>query len=60
MEMTRIRRIAQRLYDRHGLKAEAEAASKLQEAERAGNDAELQTWRRVRSVVQDMRGAHQG
>ena len=60
MEMNQIRSIARRLYDRHGLKAEAEAARKLQDAESAGNKEDMATWRRVRSVVHDMRGAHQG
>lgn len=60
MEMNRIRSIARRLYDKHGLKTAAEAARKLQEAESTGNQEDIATWRRVRSVVHDMRGAHQG
>lgn len=59
MEMTQVHNIARRLFETHGLKAEAEAAQKLQEAERAGDEEQKDLWRRVRAAVHDMKGARE-
>lgn len=58
MEMAQVHSIAKRLYEAHGLKAEVEAAQKLQEAEQSGDEEQQELWRRVRAAVQDMKGAH--
>lgn len=57
MQMAQIHNIARRLYESHGMKAEAEAARKLQEAEQSGDEEQQDLWRRVRAVVHDMKGA---
>jgi hypothetical protein len=59
MDMSQVHNIARRLVEAHGLKAEAEAARKLQEAENAKDDEQIELWRRVRSTIQDMKAAHE-
>jgi len=48
--------IARVLYDKFGTKAIAEAAQKALSFERAGDKSQAQLWRRVESVLLEMRG----
>ncbi len=57
MREAKIADYARRLLDAHGGKAEAEAAAKVREFEQAKNDAEAQTWRKIRAAISEMRGA---
>lgn len=59
MDMSQVHNIAKRLVDAHGLKAEAEAAQKFLEAEKAGDDEKIEIWRRVRSAIREMKTAHE-
>jgi len=59
MDMSQVHNIAKRLIETHGLKAEVEAAEKLQEAEKAGDDAKIELWRRVRLAIHEMKPAHE-
>jgi len=59
MDMTRVHDIAKRLTASHGGKAEAEAARKLQQAEKEGDAAAIELWRRVRNAVRNAKPAHE-
>lgn len=59
MEMTKIAEYARVLYEKHGSKAEAEAAQKAKHFEESGDSAEADTWRAVRKAINEMRGAHE-
>lgn len=59
MDMSQVHNIAKRLIDTHGLKAEVEAAEKLQDAEKAGDNEKIELWRKVRAAVQEMKPAHE-
>ncbi len=48
---------AKRLFDAHGGKAEAEAAAKIREFERANDEDQAATWRKIRAVITEMRGS---
>lgn len=58
MEMSRVRGIAKRIVEAHGPKAEVEAAQKLQDAEEARDQESVELWRRVRSVLKEMKPPH--
>ena len=55
MEIAKINEYARALYDAHGDKAEAEAAQKAKQHEDAGELAEAETWRAVRTVIGEIR-----
>lgn len=59
MEMQKIRELAQMLIEAHGSRAEQAAARRQAEEERKGNAEEVQTWKRVRSVLVETRGPHE-
>ena len=59
MEMTKIAEFARVLYEKHGSKAEAEAAQKAKQFEDAGNAHEAERWRAVRTAINEMRGPHE-
>lgn len=48
---------AKRLLEAHGGKAEAEAAAKVREFEEKNDEAQAETWRRIRAAISEMRGA---
>ena len=48
--------VARHLYESHGPKAIAEAAQKVQSFEKSGDEAQAKFWRRVESVLLEMRG----
>jgi hypothetical protein len=48
---------AKRLLDAHGGKAEAEAAAKIREFEKAKDEEQAETWRKIRAVISEMRGS---
>ncbi len=49
---------AHRLYQAHGDKAEFEAAQKARMHEEKGETDEAESWRKVREVINQMRGPH--
>jgi hypothetical protein len=59
MDMQQVHDFARKLIDAHGDAAEAEASAKLQAAEKAGDEAEIENWRRIRAAVRERRGAHE-
>jgi hypothetical protein len=58
MQSTKIVEYAHQLVDAHGLAAEAEAARKAIDAERAGKPEEAEQWRKVRSAIIQMKAPH--
>jgi hypothetical protein len=56
MHTTEIQEYARRLLEAHGAKATAEAAQKAVAFERAGDQEQAQTWRRVEAALLLMRG----
>lgn len=57
MRESEIADYAKRLLDAHGGKAEAEAAAKVREFEKRNDAAQAETWRRIRAVISEQRGA---
>lgn len=51
--------LARHLFETQGAKAIAEAAQKAASFERAGDDEQSKTWRRVEAVLWEMRGPHE-
>jgi hypothetical protein len=58
MEITKIIEYARQLVEAHGPAAEAEAAKKASELEKAGNADEAEQWRRVRIAIAEMKPPH--
>lgn len=56
MDSTDVSTIARHLYDSLGPKAIAEAAQKATSFEAAGDEPQAKLWRRVESVLREMRG----
>lgn len=59
MDMEQIHNYAKKLIDTHGPAAEAEAAAKLQEAEKSGDKEQIENWRRIRAAVRERKPAHE-
>jgi hypothetical protein len=59
MNATDISALARHLLETQGAKAIAEAAQKAASFEGAGDEEQSKTWRRVKAVLQEMRGPHQ-
>jgi hypothetical protein len=59
MDMQQVHDFARKLIEAHGDAAEAEAAAKLQDAEKSGDKAEIDNWRRIRAAVRERKGAHE-
>lgn len=59
MNMTNITEIAHMLIEAHGDRAERAAARRQSEEEKNGNADEVATWKRVRQVLLEIRGAHE-
>jgi len=59
MNATDISTYAHRLYETQGPKAIAEAAQKAASFEKAGDEEQSKTWRRVEAVLLELRGPHQ-
>lgn len=51
--------LARHLFQTQGSKAIAEAAQKVASFEDAGDEEQSRTWRRVKEILQEMRGPHQ-
>jgi len=51
--------LARHLFEQHGAKAIAEAAQKAESFERAGDEEQSNTWRRVEAALWEMRGPHE-
>lgn len=58
MQGVEIHEYARKLFDAHGDKAIAEAAQKARACERDGDAEEAETWRRIESALELMRGPH--
>lgn len=58
MDMRQVHTYARKLMEVHGAQAEVEAANRLKQAENAGDAAEIENWRRIRSAVRERRGSH--
>lgn len=59
MEIAKINEYARSLYEAHGDRAEAEAAQKAKQYGDAGDAAEAETWRAIRSAISEIRGSHE-
>jgi len=59
MDATQIQEFARRLREAHGDRATIEAAQKAVVYERAGDQAEAETWRRIEAALLRMRGPRQ-
>jgi hypothetical protein len=57
MRETDVADYAKRLLDAHGGKAEAEAAAKIRAFEQSNDQEQAETWRKIRAVISEMRGA---
>ena len=60
MRKTEIIAYARQLLDAHGGKAEAEAAVKARTFEEQGDADQAETWRRIRTTINELRGAQIG
>ena len=58
MRMSDVHDYARQMLDAYGDKAEPMAQQRAVKAESAGNEAEAETWRRVRAALKEMRGSH--
>lgn len=59
MEFEKVTQYAHALFAAHGNMAEAEAAQKVKECEESGDADQAESWRAVRAVIREMRGARQ-
>jgi len=59
MNVADISALAHHLFETQGTRAIAEAAQKAASFERAGDEEQSKTWRRVEAVLRDMRGPHE-
>lgn len=51
---------ARRLLEAHGDKAEAEAARKVREFEQQNDQAQLDTWKKIRTAITELRASQIG
>jgi hypothetical protein len=58
MDMNEVHDYARRYLGTHGERAEAEAAQKIAECEKAGDKAQVEDWRRIQAAIKEMRGPH--
>ena len=54
-----IHTIARQMFERHGLRAIAQAAQNAVECENQGNADEAKEWRHIEDAMKSMRGPHQ-
>ena len=59
MDIAQARATAKRQVEVHGWQAEAEAAQKLQEFEGTGDTEQAEKWRRIRSLIREMKPPHE-
>lgn len=59
MNVADISALAHHLFETQGTRAIAEAAQKAASFERAGDEEQSKTWRRVEAVLRDLRGPHE-
>lgn len=59
MGIAQARATAKRLVEVHGWQAEAEAAQKLQELSVSGDAEKAEMWRRIRSLIREMKPPHE-
>ncbi len=60
MNAADISALARHLFETRGARAIAEAAQKIAAFEKAGDTAQAEHWQRVKAVLQEMQGPHQG
>jgi hypothetical protein len=58
MDTDKVHVFARSLLSTHGDKAELEAAQKVIECERHGDQAQAYDWRRIQIAIKEMRGPH--
>ena len=58
MHMNEVHDYARRFVGAHGEKAEAEAALKIVECEKSGDNSQAKDWRRIQAAIRQMRGPH--
>ena len=59
MNATDISALARHLFETQGAKAIVEAAQKAVSFEKAGDEDQARTWRRVEAALMEMRGPHE-
>ena len=59
MDIAQVRATAKRLVHVHGWRAEAEAAQKIQELQQGGDLEKTEMWRRIRSLIREMKPPRQ-
>lgn len=59
MDIAQDRATAKRLVQLHGWRAEAEAAQKIAELEQSGDREKSEKWRRIRSLIREMKPPRQ-
>lgn len=59
MKAADISALARHLFETQGAKAIAEAAQKAVSFEKAGDEEQARTWRRVEAALLEMRGPHE-
>lgn len=59
MDAIKISEYARALYNSHGDKAEAEAAQKVKECEKAGQSDQAKNWTAIRQAIRSLRGPNQ-
>jgi len=58
MDMNEVHDYARRFLGTHRDKAEAEAAQRILECEKAGDTSQAEDWRRIQAAIKQMRGPH--
>ncbi len=58
MQMTHVVEYARQLLDAHGDQAVVEASRRIREAEAGGDMAQVSSWKRIRSALQELRPPH--
>lgn len=58
MDMKQVHNYARKLVEAHGETAELEAAAKLNQAEKSGDDERISNWRRIRAAVRERKPSH--
>lgn len=59
LDPLKISEYARALYQAHGSKAEAEAATRCRQSERVGKREEAETWQSIRRAISQLRGPSQ-
>jgi len=58
MQTTQVVEYARQLLDAHGDEAVVEASRRIRQAEELGDTAQVSSWKRIRSALQELRPPH--